>query len=407
MSQIKSCHALEILDSRGNPTLKVTVSSSDGATGQACVPSGASTGSGEALELRDLDPKRYGGKGVLKAVEHVNRTLNDHLKGICVFEQEKIDRAMIELDGTPNKARLGANAILGVSLAAVKCAANVKKEPLYRYLGGPKATLMPRPMMNVINGGVHADSGLSFQEFMLYPMKTSSFKEALRMGAETFHILKSILKSKGLTTSVGDEGGFAPHIQSHEEAIELILKAIEQAGYSKQITLAIDAAATEFYKGGKYAGQDRQAYIESLCKLVATYPIDILEDGLAENDWEGWEILTQKLGKKIQLIGDDIFVTNAKILQKAIDKKVANAILIKPNQIGTLTETIETVRLAQANHYHTIVSHRSGETEDTTIADLAVGLQCGQIKTGSLSRSERIAKYNRLLEIEDNTKYQK
>jgi enolase len=403
MSLIKSCHALEILDSRGNPTLQVTVVAEDGSTGVARVPSGASTGEHEAIELRDHDPKRYGGKGVLKAIANVNGELRALLKGKSVFEQERIDQAMIDLDGTENKARLGANAILGVSLAAAKCAAQVKKEPLYRYLGGPQAHLLPCPMMNVINGGVHADNGLDFQEFMIRPVGAKTFREALRMGAETFHSLKSLLKKRGLTTAVGDEGGVAPLLKSHEEALDLIIEAIEKAGFKpkEEITIALDPAASEFYKNGKYNNRSTQEQIDYLSSLVDQYPIDSIEDGLDQNDWDGWEALTKKLGKKIQLVGDDIFVTNAHFLKKAIDKKVANAILIKVNQIGTLTETIATIRLAKAHQYKTVISHRSGETEDTTIADLAVAFGSGQIKTGSLCRSERIAKYNRLLEIEE------
>ena len=403
MSLIESCHALEILDSRGNPTLKVTVRTKDGFVGQAAVPSGASTGENEAVELRDNDLKRYGGKGVLKAAAHVNGPLNLLLKGYSVFEQEAIDRAMIALDGTENKQRLGANAILGVSLAAAKCAAKAKKEPLYRYLGGNQAHLLPCPMMNVINGGMHADNGLDFQEFMIHPVGAPSFKEALRYGAEIFHTLKGLLKQQGLATSVGDEGGFAPRLASHEQAFELIVHAIEKAGYrpKQDVTIAIDPASSEFYKNGKYSGKTTDEQIDYLIKLSNQYPIDSIEDGLDQNDWDGWVKLTQKLGNKIQLVGDDIFVTNARFLQRAIDLGVANSVLIKVNQIGTLTETVETIRLAKANHYRTVISHRSGETEDTTIADLAVAFDCGQIKTGSLCRSERIAKYNRLLEIEE------
>lgn len=406
MSLIESCHALEILDSRGNPTLKVTLRTSDGFLGQAAVPSGASTGEHEAVELRDQDPKRYNGKGVLKAIQNVNGPLNQLLKNKSVFEQEALDRAMIELDGTENKARLGANAILGVSLALAKCAAAVKGQPLYRYLGGPHAKLLPCPMMNVINGGVHADNGLEFQEFMIRPIGAPSFHEALRYGAETFHALKSLLKKKNLSTAVGDEGGFAPRLGSHEEALDLILEAIQKAGYrpKQDISLALDAAASEFYKNGTYSGKTTQEQIDYLIKLCKTYPIDSIEDGLDQNDWSGWVKLTQELGQKIQLVGDDIFVTNTHFLQKAIQMGVANAILIKVNQIGTLTETKAAIELAKAHNYRTVMSHRSGETEDTTIADLAVAFSCGQIKTGSLCRSERIAKYNRLLEIENEIK---
>jgi enolase len=402
MSLIESCHALEILDSRGNPTLKVTVRSQDGFVGEAAVPSGASTGEHEAVELRDQDPKRYGGKGVLKAVANVNGPINQLMKGKSLFDQRGLDQAMIELDGTENKGRLGANAILGVSLAAVRCAANAKHLPLYRYLGGKEATLLPCPMMNVINGGVHADNGLDFQEFMIRPKGARSFHEALRFGAETFHALKGLLKKKGLSTGVGDEGGFAPRLQSHEGALDLIVEAIQKAGYKpkEQISIALDPASSEFYKQGKYSGRTTDEQIAYLEKLIHAYPIDSIEDGLDQNDWDGWEKLTKKLGKQIQLVGDDIFVTNTHFLQKAIDKGVANAILIKVNQIGTLTETISAITLAKKHGYRTIMSHRSGETEDTTIADLAVAFGCGQIKTGSLCRSERIAKYNRLLEIE-------
>ncbi len=402
MSLIESCRALEILDSRGNPTLKVTVLSQDGFMGQASVPSGASTGEHEAVELRDNDPKRYGGKGVLKAVGNVNTSLNQFLKGKSIFEQVAIDKAMIALDGTENKARLGANAILGVSLAVAKCAANAKKLPLYRYLGGPDANLLPCPMMNVINGGMHADNGLDFQEFMIHPIGAPSFHEALRYGAETFHALKSLIKKRGLSTAVGDEGGFAPRLASHEEALDLIVEAIQKAGYrpKQDITIALDPASSEFYKSGKYSGKTTDEQIAYLIKLTEQYPIDSIEDGLDQNDWDGWVKLTQKMGEKIQLVGDDIFVTNTHFLQKAIDLHVANSILIKVNQIGTLTETAEAIKLAKAHNYKTVVSHRSGETEDTTIADLAVAFGCSQIKTGSLCRSERIAKYNRLLEIE-------
>ncbi len=403
MSLIESCHALEILDSRGNPTLKVTVRSQDGFVGQAAVPSGASTGEREAVELRDNDPKRYGGKGVLNAALHVNQTLNQHLKGKSVFEQEAIDCAMIALDGTENKKRLGANAILGVSLAVAKCAAAAKRQPLYRYLGGLQAHLLPCPMMNVVNGGLHADNGLDFQEFMIYPIGAPSFREALRYGAEIFHVLKTLIKKRGLSTAVGDEGGFAPRLASNEEVLDLIVEAIQKAGYrpKQEIAIALDPAASEFYKDGKYSGRATEEQIEYLSQLIEKYPINSIEDGLDQNDWSGWIQLTQRLGKRIQLVGDDIFVTNTRFLQRAIDTGVANAILIKVNQIGTLTETIAAIQLAKKHRYRTVMSHRSGETEDTTIADLAVAFGTGQIKTGSLSRSERIAKYNRLLEIEE------
>jgi enolase len=400
MSLIESCHALEILDSRGNPTLKVTVRSRGGYIGQAAVPSGASTGENEAVELRDKDPKRYGGKGVLKAVSHVNGPLQAALLGKSIFEQELIDQTMIDLDGTDNKANLGANAILGISLATAKCAAAAKHTPLYRYLG--EGHLLPCPMMNVINGGVHADNGLDFQEFMIRPIGAPSFHEALRYGAEVFHTLKKLIHEKGLSTAVGDEGGFAPHLESHEEALDLIVEAIEKAGYrpKEDVSIALDPAASEFFKNGKYSGKTCEEQINYLKTLCEMYPIDSIEDGLDQNDWTGWVKLTRELGNKLQLVGDDIFVTNTRFLKKAIDLGVANAILIKVNQIGTLTETRAAIKMAHDFGYKTIVSHRSGETEDTTIADLAVAFHCGQIKTGSLCRSERIAKYNRLLEIE-------
>ncbi len=403
MGLIDSCHALEILDSRGNPTLKVTVRSRDGFWGQAAVPSGASTGEHEAIELRDKDPKRYGGKGVLKAVINVNGPIQQLLKGKSIFEQEAIDHAMIELDGTENKGRLGANAILGVSLAVAKCAAAAKHLPLYRYLGGNDAHLLPCPMMNVINGGVHADNGLDFQEFMIRPIGAPSFREALRFGAEVFHTLKGLIKDRGLSTAVGDEGGFAPRLTSHEEALDLIVEAIEKAGYrpKEDLSIALDPASSEFYKEGKYSGKTTDEQIGYLKTLTEMYPIDSIEDGLDQNDWTGWVKLTRELGKKIQLVGDDIFVTNTKFLKKAIDLGAANAILIKVNQIGTLTETKAAIKMAKDYKYRTVMSHRSGETEDTTIADLAVAFGCGQIKAGSLCRSERIAKYNRLLEIEE------
>lgn len=403
MSLIESCHAIEILDSRGNPTLKVTVHTRDGFSGSAAVPSGASTGEHEAVELRDKDPKRYGGKGVLKAISHVNGSLKELIKGKSVFEQEEIDQAMIQLDGTENKGRLGANAILGVSLAVAKCAAAAKRMPLYRYLGGKEANLLPCPMMNVINGGVHADNGLAFQEFMIRPIGAPTFREALRYGAEVFHHLKGLIKERGLSTAVGDEGGFAPRLASHEEALDLIIEAIEKAGYKpkEDLSIALDAAASEFYKNGKYIDKTTEDEIAYLKNLSEMYPIDSIEDGLDQNDWAGWVKLTKELGKKIQLVGDDIFVTNTKFLEKAINVNAANAILIKVNQIGTLTETKAAIQMAKESNYKTVMSHRSGETEDTIIADLAVAFECGQIKTGSLCRSERIAKYNRLLEIEE------
>lgn len=401
-SKITQVDALEILDSRGNPTLQVSVKTDREVVGTAAVPSGASTGSNEALELRDGDKKRYHGKGVTKAVRIVKEKINSLLVGENVFDQRALDEKLCAADGTENKSKLGANAILGASVAIAKAAANTLGLPLYRYLGGPEAHLLPCPMMNVINGGVHADNELEFQEFMIRPVGASSFAEALRWGAEIFHTLKQILKEKGYTTSVGDEGGFAPKLRSNQEALDLILMAIEQAGYrlKEQITLALDCAATEFHKGGFYNGRSSETQIGQLVSLCARYPIDSIEDGLAENDWEGWKKLTDQLGKKVQLVGDDLFVTNTKFLQQGIEKGVANSILIKINQIGTLSETFDCIRLAQSHGYTTILSHRSGETEDTTIADLAVACNAGQIKTGSLSRTDRICKYNRLLTIE-------
>lgn len=406
MSTITDIQALEILDSRGNPTLDVEVTLSSGAMGSAAVPSGASTGSREALELRDHDMKRYLGKGVLKAVEFVNRDIRAELMGKNPFSQEDIDSVMIELDGTDNKGRLGANAILGVSLAVARAAAADHAQPLYRYLGGRGPFSMPVPMMNIINGGAHANNGLDVQEFMILPAGVATFSEAVRAGAEIFQVLKKILADKKHSTAVGDEGGFAPNLASHEEALELIMIAIEKAGYraGKDIYLGLDVASTEFYHDGLYhfASKkiDSKAMIEQLEKWVSHYPIISIEDGLAEDDWKGWQQLTKKLGQKVQLVGDDIFVTNAKILSEAIDKKVGNAVLVKFNQIGTLTETLATIGLAKQNHYGVVISHRSGETEDATIADLAVATAAGQIKTGSLSRSDRVAKYNRLLHIE-------
>jgi enolase len=416
MSTIRHIHAREILDSRGNPTLEVEITTSCGRTGSAKVPSGASTGEHEAVELRDNDPQRYLGKGVLKAVNNVNTLIAKTLKGVSVFDQQEIDQAMLDLDGTVNKAKLGANAILGVSLAAAKAAAAAKDIPLYAYLN-PNACVLPVPMMNILNGGAHADNSLDFQEFMIRPHGASSFKQALQMGAETFHHLKSILKAKGYNVSVGDEGGFAPNFKSLEEAFECILEAISKAGYhpGKDISLALDPAASEFYdknhhvyieKKKKQAGKDYQQRSSKeqtllLEALVKKYPIDSIEDGLSENDWEGWKLLTKHLGSIIQLVGDDIFVTNPLFLKKGIEQKIGNAILIKPNQIGTLSETLDTIFMAKEHGYKTIISHRSGETEDTFIADLAVAEHLGQIKTGSLCRSERIAKYNRLLAIEE------
>ncbi len=403
MSKIQSIHALEILDSRGNPTVEAIVTTDDGFVGKAAVPSGASTGEHEALELRDGDKKRYLGKGVLKAVSHINETLAKLLVGKNVFEQDSLDTLMLECDGTPNKGKLGANAILGVSLALAKAGAAARKLPLYQYLGGKEACLLPLPMMNVINGGAHADNGLEFQEFMIRPNGAPTFREALRWGAEIFHTLKALLKEQNHVVSVGDEGGFAPRLQSHEEALDFLMKAIEKAGYKagSQISIALDCAASEYYdaKSQHYLDLSLPDYLNYLEKLCKNYPITSIEDPLDQNDWAGWKELTKRLS--IQVVGDDIFVTNPLFVKKGIEMKVANAVLIKPNQIGTLTETLQTIALAKKASYATILSHRSGETEDTTIADLVVATSSGQIKTGSLSRSDRVAKYNRLLEIED------
>lgn len=403
MSKLISLHALEILDSRGNPTIEVKATTSDGFTGRACVPSGASTGEHEAVELRDKDPLRYGGKGVLKAVSHVNHELAKLLTGFSIFDQKKIDLAMLACDGTPNKSRLGANAILGVSLAVAHAAAAAKKLPLYRYLGGDKKLSLPVPMMNVINGGAHADNPLEFQEFMIRPTGAPSFREAVRWGAEVFHAIKKLLKEKHQVTSVGDEGGFAPQIKSHEEVLDFMMKGIEAAGYKpgQDISIALDCAASEYYDSSSktYLELSPSEYIGYLEKLCRNYPITSIEDPLDQNDWESWSRITAAL--PIQIVGDDLFVTNPRFLKKGIDKKSANAILIKPNQIGTLTETLETIDCARKAQFGIVISHRSGETEDTTIADLAVATSAGQIKTGSLCRSDRVAKYNRLLEIED------
>ncbi len=412
MSLIESIHARQILDSRGNPTIEVEVYTETGAFGRAAVPSGASTGTHEAVELRDGDKKKYMGKGVLKAVANVNTKIASGVVGFDVFDQNLIDRIMIELDGTPNKAKLGANAILGVSLAVAKAAAMEAGQPLYRYIGGVSANTLPVPMMNILNGGSHADNAIDFQEFMVMPVGASTFSEAIQMGAEVFHTLKGVLHDKGLSTNVGDEGGFAPNLKSNEEAIEVVLKAIEKAGYKPgvDIFVALDPAASEFYdsktktyhfkksSGKKLKPLEMAEYWTKWSKM---YPIISLEDGLAEDDWTGWKALTESIGDKIQLVGDDLFVTNVKRLQEGIDKGVGNAILVKVNQIGSLTETIAAVSLAKRNSYKSIISHRSGETEDTTIADLAVALNTGQIKTGSASRSERIAKYNQLIRIEE------
>jgi enolase len=424
MSTIIDIQAREIFDSRGNPTVEVDVILEDGTMGRAAVPSGASTGEREAVELRDGDKKRLGGKGVLKAVENVNETIAEEIVGMDVLNQVEIDTTLIELDGTPNKEKLGANAILGVSLAVAKAAANYLGLPLYRYIGGTNAKVMPIPMANVLNGGKHADNTVDLQEFMIMPVGAPSFKDAIVYLAETFHALKSILKEKGYSTAVGDEGGFAPNLKSNEEPLELLVKAIEKAGYKpgKDIYIALDPAASELwseaekdgkkgYKFWKSTGQilTSDQMVEFYEKLVSAYPIISLEDGLGENDWEGWKILTERLGKKIQLVGDDIFVTNPKILKEGIQKGIANSILIKLNQIGTLTETIDAVEMAKQANYTAVVSHRSGETEDTTIADFVVALNVGQIKTGSMSRTDRIAKYNQLLRIEeelgDNAKF--
>src|SRR6266851_2328653 len=408
MSQIDQIHAREILDSRGNPTVEADVVLAGGARGRAAVPSGASTGEHEAVELRDGDAKSYGGKGVLKAVQNVNDAIARELKGKDALDQATIDRALIELDGTPNKSSLGANAILAVSLAAARAAANYRKLPLYRYLGGAAANTLPVPMMNIINGGAHADNNVDFQEFMIVPVGADRFSEAVRMGAEVFHTLKSVLKKKGYATSVGDEGGFAPNLKSNEEAIETILEAIAQAGYQsgKDVLLALDPAASEFYDGQSYVFKKSDQRKLSSDQMVAfweswasQYPIVSIEDGMAENDWDGWKTLTDVLGKRAQLVGDDLFVTNTAFLRKGIERGVANSILIKVNQIGTLTETLDAIELAKENRYTAVISHRSGETEDTTIADIAVATNAGQIKTGSLCRTDRVAKYNQLLRI--------
>lgn len=410
--KIKNIKAREILDSRGTPTVAAEVILECGCRAEASVPSGASTGQHEAIELRDNDPARYLGKGVLKAVSNVNEIIAPALAGMCVFEQRAIDARMRELDGTPNKSRLGANAILAVSLAVAKAAAQCQNVPLYRYLGTPNSNVMPVPMMNIINGGSHSDSPIAFQEFMIRPVGAQTFADGLRMGAEVFHCLKKLLNKRGLSTAVGDEGGFAPALRGVEEALELITLAIDDAGYipGKDVTLALDCASSEFYKDGVYdyrifEGEKarqltRNEQVDYLKKLIHDYPIDSIEDGMAEEDWLGWELLTAEIGDKCQLVGDDLFVTNVDYLAKGIKTGCANAVLVKLNQIGTLTETLETIAMAQRHGYKAIVSHRSGETEDTFIADLAVAANCGQIKTGSLSRSERMAKYNRLLKIE-------
>ncbi|WP_080129104.1 phosphopyruvate hydratase [Chlamydia suis] len=401
---ISDIEAREILDSRGYPTLCVKVITNTGIFGEACVPSGASTGIKEALELRDRDPKRYQGKGVLQAISNVENVLLPALQGVSIFDQITADAIMIDADGTPNKEKLGANAILGVSLALAKAAAATLERPLYRYLGGAFSHILPCPMMNLINGGMHATNGLQFQEFMIRPISAPSLAEAVRMGAEVFHVLKKILQNRQLSTGVGDEGGFAPQLASNSEALDLLLTAIEKAGFvpGEDISLALDCAASSFYntQDKTYDGKSSADQVAVLAELCDQYPIDSIEDGLAEEDFEGWKLLTETLGDRIQLVGDDLFVTNSALIAEGITQGLANAVLIKPNQIGTLTETAEAIRLATTQGYATILSHRSGETEDTTIADLAVAFNTGQIKTGSLSRSERIAKYNRLMTIE-------
>jgi enolase len=410
MSAIVDIIGREIMDSRGNPTVECDVLLESGVMGRASVPSGASTGSREAIELRDGDKSRFLGKGVLKACEHINTEIAEAIMGLDANEQAFLDRTLIDLDGTENKARLGANAMLAVSMAVAKAAAEEAGLPLYRYFGGSGAMQMPVPMMNVINGGAHADNNLDIQEFMIIPVGAPSFREAIRYGAEVFHALKKILQEKGLTTAVGDEGGFAPSVESHESAIKLIIQAIEAAGYEPgtQIALGLDCAASEFYKEGKYvlAGEGMSLSATEFTNLLSTwvdkYPIISIEDAMAENDWEGWAILTNALGKKVQLVGDDLFVTNTKILKEGIQKGIANSILIKINQIGTLTETFAAIEMAKRAGYTAVISHRSGETEDSTIADIAVGMNALQIKTGSMSRSDRMAKYNQLLRIEED-----
>ncbi|MGN1269466.1 MAG: phosphopyruvate hydratase [Clostridia bacterium] len=412
--EIESVRALEVLDSRGNPTVQVEVVTEGGFSGVAMVPSGASTGSFEAVELRDGDKERYLGKGVLKAVENVNKIISEKIEGMNVYEQAKIDATMIALDGTENKGRLGANATLGVSLAVAKAAAASLGMSLYNYIGGVNAKQLPVPMMNIMNGGKHADSSLSVQEFMIMPVGAKSFAECMRMGVEVYHNLKKVLKSKGYSTGVGDEGGFAPNLGSEEEAVELILEAIKQAGYKpgEDVALALDVAATEMFDEAKKIGKDgyyfwktdefktKDEMVDFIVSLAEKYPIISIEDGLAEEDWESWKKLTERIGDKVQLVGDDLFVTNIKRLQKGIDNKTANSILIKLNQIGTLTETLDAIELAHKNGYTAVVSHRSGETEDTTLADVAVATNAGQIKTGAPCRTDRVAKYNRLLNIE-------
>ncbi|MDR0478744.1 MAG: phosphopyruvate hydratase [Burkholderiaceae bacterium] len=411
MSAIVDIVGREILDSRGNPTVECDVLLESGTMGRAAVPSGASTGSREAIELRDGDKKRYGGKGVLKAVEHVNTEISEAVMGLDAAEQAFLDQTLIDLDGTENKSRLGANALLAVSMAVARAAAEESGLPLYRYFGGMNGRQLPVPMMNVINGGAHANNNLDLQEFMLIPVGAPSFREALRYGAETFQALKKIINGRGMSVAVGDEGGFAPSVESHEAAIQLILQAIAEAGYTagQDIVLGLDCAASEFHRDGQYvlAGEGglqltSAQWADMLAAWVDKYPIISIEDGMAEGDWDGWKLLTERLGKKVQIVGDDLFVTNTKILKQGIDQGIANSILIKINQIGTLTETFAAIEMAQRAGYTTVISHRSGETEDSTIADIAVGANAGQIKTGSLSRSDRMAKYNQLLRIEED-----
>ena len=411
--KISDIRGREILDSRGNPTIEAEVILENGVTGRASVPSGASTGENEALELRDSDQHRYNGKGVSKAVENINSRITPALCGRCVYDQRGLDRMMIELDGTPTKRNLGANAILGVSLAIARAAAKACGMPLYRYIGGVNAHVLPVPMMNLLNGGRHSDAPVAFQEFMIRPIGAGNIRQAVQMGAEVFSALKSVLKKKGYSTGVGDEGGFAPGLKGTEEALEVLVQAIETAGYTpgKEITLALDCAASEYHrdgvydytifegeKGSKRTSKEQADYLEH---LIETYPIDSIEDGMGENDWEGWAMLTQRIGNRCQLVGDDLFVTNVKYLSKGIELNCANSVLVKVNQIGTLTETLDTIELARRSGYTTIISHRSGETEDTTIADIAVAVNAGQIKTGSMSRSDRTAKYNQLMRIEE------
>jgi enolase len=410
MSAIVDVIAREILDSRGNPTVEADVLLESGVLGRAAVPSGASTGSREAIELRDGDPKRFGGKGVLKAVENINTEICEAVIGVDATEQSFVDKTLIDLDGTENKSRLGSNAVLAVSLAVAKAAAEESGLPLHRYLGGAGAMAMPVPMMNVINGGVHADNGLSMQEFMLVPVGFGSFRDALRCGAEVFQSLKKLLTDRKLATAVGDEGGFAPRLQKHELAIQTILEAIEAAGYrpAEQVAIALDCASTEFYEDGEYTlaaeglSMNAEQFVDYLAGWVEKYPIISIEDGMAEDDWDGWKLLTKRLGKKVQLVGDDLFVTNTRFIKQGIDKGIANSVLIKINQIGTLTETFAAIEMAKRAGYTCVVSHRSGETEDTTIADIAVASNALQIKTGALSRSDRLAKYNQLLRIEED-----